>query len=54
MGAVIYGVFQWSQPVLLILASIYVGSGIAIRVGGIIRRHFPPHNPKANPEIQVG
>jgi CDP-diacylglycerol--serine O-phosphatidyltransferase len=54
MGAVIYGIFQWSQPVLLILASIYVGSGIAIRVGGIIRRHFPPHNPKANPEIQVG
>lgn len=54
MGAVIYGIFQWSQPVLLILASIYVGSGIAIRLGGIIRRHFPPHNPKPNPEIQVG
>ncbi len=50
---VIYGIFQWSQPVLLILASIYVCSGIAIRVGGIIRRRFP-HHPKPDPEIQVG
>ena len=40
MGGVIYGIWNWSQPVLLILASIYVGSGIAIRLGGIMRRHF--------------
>ena len=53
MGIVIYGIFYWSQPVLLILASIYVGSGIAIRLGGLIRRHFP-HTPKANPEAQIG
>ena len=53
MGMVIYGIAYWSQPVLLILASIYVGSGIAIRLGGIIRRHFP-HTPKSNPETQVG
>jgi CDP-diacylglycerol---serine O-phosphatidyltransferase len=53
MGGVIFGIFQWSQPVLLILASIYVGSGIAIRLGGVLRRHFP-HTPKPNPETQIG
>ncbi len=53
MGGVIYAIFQWSQPVLLILSATYVGSGIFIRLGGIIRRHFP-HHPKPNPEIQVG
>lgn len=53
MGAVIYGIVYWSQPVLLIMVSIYVSSGIAIRLGGLLRRHFPPH-PKPNPETQVG
>jgi CDP-diacylglycerol--serine O-phosphatidyltransferase len=53
MGIVIYGIAYWSQPVLLILASIYVGSGIAIRLGGLIRRHFP-HHPKPDPETQIG
>ena len=28
MGGVIYGIVYWSQPVLVILASIYVGSGM--------------------------
>ena len=46
MGGVIYGIVYWSQPVLVILASIYVGSGIAIRLGGILRRHFR-RTPKA-------
>ena len=53
MGGVIYGIVYWSQPVLVILASIYVGSGIAIRVGGTLRRHLR-HTPKVNPETQVG
>jgi CDP-diacylglycerol---serine O-phosphatidyltransferase len=53
MGVVIYGIVYWSQPVLVILASIYVGSGIAIRLGGILRRYFRP-TPKPNPETQVG
>ncbi len=53
MGVVIYGIVYWSQPVLVILASIYVGSGIAIRAGGILRRYFR-HAPKPNPEAQVG
>jgi CDP-diacylglycerol---serine O-phosphatidyltransferase len=53
MGGVIYGIVYWSQPVLVILSSIYVGSGIAIRLGGIIRRYVRPA-PKPNPEAQVG
>jgi CDP-diacylglycerol--serine O-phosphatidyltransferase len=53
VAVVIYGIVYWSQPVLVILASIYVGSGIAIRLGGILRRYFRPA-PKPNPETQVG
>jgi CDP-diacylglycerol--serine O-phosphatidyltransferase len=53
MGAVIYGIWNWSEPVLLLIASIYVGSGIAIRVGGIVRRRFR-HHPKPAPETQLG
>jgi CDP-diacylglycerol--serine O-phosphatidyltransferase len=53
MGGVIYGIVYWSQPVLLIIASIYVSSGILIRLGGIVRRYFP-HHPKPSPETQVG
>jgi CDP-diacylglycerol---serine O-phosphatidyltransferase len=51
--AAIFALWNWSQPGLLVVASFYVGSGIAIRVGGIIRRYFP-HHPKPNPETQVG
>jgi len=54
MGGIIYAIWNWSQPVLLLIASLYVGSGIAIRLGGIIRRRMPgkkpPHNrPAENP-----
>src|SRR5579872_213383 len=40
MCGTIYAIWNWSQVVLLILASTYVGSGIAIRAGGSIRRYF--------------
>jgi len=40
MGGVIFAIWNWAQPVLLILASTYVASGILIRAGGIIRRYF--------------
>jgi len=53
IGGVIYGIWNWSQPVLLILTSIYVASGIAIRIGGIVRRYFR-HHPKPGSEIKVG
>lgn len=38
MGALIFLVWNWSQPVLLALASSYVAGGILLRVGGIVRR----------------
>ena len=50
-GALIYLIWNYSQPVLLALASAYVGSGILIRAGGIIKRRFR-HNPQ--PEHQIG
>lgn len=31
-------IWLWAQPVLLAVASAYVASGIAIRIGGIVRR----------------
>jgi CDP-diacylglycerol---serine O-phosphatidyltransferase len=52
MGCIIFGLWNWSQPVLLLIASVYVGSGIAIRLGGILRRRFPS-KPKT-PEAQLG
>jgi CDP-diacylglycerol--serine O-phosphatidyltransferase len=45
LGALIYGFWNYSQAMLLVLSAAYVGSGIAIRLGGIIRRrfkHLPP------------
>lgn len=55
LGALIYAIWNWSQPVLLAMAIAYVGGGIVIRIGGIIRRRFrhTPHPPAA-PEHQVG
>jgi CDP-diacylglycerol--serine O-phosphatidyltransferase len=55
LGALIYLIFIASQVVLLLLATIYVSSGIFIRIGGIIRRHLkhaPP--PPPQPEHQIG
>lgn len=61
MCGVIYAIWNWSQPVLLILASSYVASGIITRAAGIIRRHFfrktPAPGPlpsEKTPERQVG
>jgi CDP-diacylglycerol--serine O-phosphatidyltransferase len=40
MGAVIFGIWNWSQSVLLVLSTAYVASGILIRAGGLIRRYI--------------
>ena len=40
LGGLIYGIWNWPQPVLLALASAYVSSGIFIRIGGIVRRRL--------------
>jgi CDP-diacylglycerol--serine O-phosphatidyltransferase len=55
LGALIYAIWNWSQPVLLGMAIAYVGGGIVIRIGGIIRRRLrhTPHHP-GTPEHQVG
>jgi CDP-diacylglycerol--serine O-phosphatidyltransferase len=53
LAGVIYGIWNWSQPVLLLLASTYVASGIVIRIGGLIRRYLR-HSPRRQAETQVG
>jgi CDP-diacylglycerol--serine O-phosphatidyltransferase len=40
VGALIYGIWNWPEPVLLGLGVAYVGGGIAIRIGGILRRRI--------------
>jgi CDP-diacylglycerol---serine O-phosphatidyltransferase len=52
-GIVIYGIWNYSEPVLLTLAVIYVSTGIVIRGAGIIRRRFRPHPPAPQPEHQA-
>jgi CDP-diacylglycerol--serine O-phosphatidyltransferase len=51
-GVVIYGIWNYSQPVLLTLATIYVSTGIVIRAAGIVRRRFRPQPPAPQPEHQ--
>lgn len=52
LGALIYLIWNYSQPVFLAMAATYVGSGIVIRIGGAIRRRFKSA-PRA-PEHQIG
>lgn len=52
-GALIYLIWNYSQPVLLALAILYVSTGIIIRAGGVIRRRFRPHQPPPQPEHQA-
>ena len=52
-GALIYGIWNYSQPVLVTMAIAYVGSGIVIRIGGIIRR-LRHAGQAPRPEHQVG
>jgi CDP-diacylglycerol--serine O-phosphatidyltransferase len=52
LAGFIYGIWNYAQPVLLILAAAYVGSGIVIRLGGVIRRRLR-HSPPRAPEHQA-
>ncbi len=54
MCAMIYSIWNWSQQVLLVLAGVYVASGILIRIGGLARRIFGRTPPKTTPETQIG
>jgi CDP-diacylglycerol--serine O-phosphatidyltransferase len=40
LGAFIYGMWNYSQLILAAMAAAYVGSGIAIRIGGAVRRRL--------------
>jgi len=62
VGGLIFAIANYSREVLLAMAVGYVGSGIVIRLGGIIRRRFrpAPRGPAStrgypvDPEHQVG
>jgi CDP-diacylglycerol--serine O-phosphatidyltransferase len=53
IGALIYLIWIASEPVLLAMAVAYVGSGIAIRIGGILRRRLRAAR-ASRPEHQIG
>ena len=54
VGCFLYLIWAASQQVLLAIATAYVGSGVAIRLGGIIRRKLHRPGPTPHPEHQVG
>ena len=43
IGSIIYVVWMFSRPALLVMAVGYVASGIVIRIGGIVRRKLRGH-----------
>ncbi|HLY19189.1 MAG TPA: phosphatidylcholine/phosphatidylserine synthase [Bryobacteraceae bacterium] len=55
VGGLVFAIWNYGTVVLPLMAVIYVGSGIAIRLGGIVRRRVqrrPPASPA--PEHQIG
>lgn len=52
LGIVIYLFWHYSQLGLLAMAVVYVGSGVVIRIGGVVRRLFRP-TPPPPPEPTV-
>jgi CDP-diacylglycerol---serine O-phosphatidyltransferase len=53
VGSLIFLIWNYSQAVLLIIPTAYVVSGIAIRIGGIVRRHLR-RTPPRRAEQQIG
>jgi CDP-diacylglycerol--serine O-phosphatidyltransferase len=53
IGALLIMIFLWRQPVILALAGGYAASGVALRLGGIVRRLRRPR-PPAPMEHPVG
>jgi CDP-diacylglycerol--serine O-phosphatidyltransferase len=52
-GILIVLIWNYSQPVLLAMATVYTASGIVVRIGGIVRRRMFRPAPPA-PEHQAG
>ncbi|MFN7923508.1 MAG: CDP-diacylglycerol--serine O-phosphatidyltransferase [Bryobacteraceae bacterium] len=54
-GCLIYLLWNYSQAVLLAMATVYCGSGIVIRIGGAIKRRFSKQMPPApHPHTGLG
>ena len=53
-GGLIYATWNYSQTVFLLLAAAYVGSGMLIRLGGIVRRRLRHAPPPARAEHPIG
>jgi CDP-diacylglycerol--serine O-phosphatidyltransferase len=51
LGSLIYLIWNYSQPVLLGMATAYTASGMLVRIGGLIRRR-PNAPPSPQPESQ--
>jgi CDP-diacylglycerol--serine O-phosphatidyltransferase len=54
VGGVAFLIWEWPQPVLLAAASAYLTSGIAIRIGGLIRRRKRSRPAAPVAEHQIG
>lgn len=53
LGSLIYLIWNYSQPVLLAMGVVYTGSGIAIRIGGLIRRMLKKSDVPPRPHEQT-
>ena len=47
LGSLIYLTWNYSQAMLLVLGVMYVGSGIAVRLGGLLKRASRPAGAEA-------
>ena len=57
LGGLVYAIWNYGHVVLPLMALVYVGGGIAIRLGGILRRYVLRRRvgaPPGAPERQVG
>jgi CDP-diacylglycerol---serine O-phosphatidyltransferase len=54
VGCAAFLIWEWSQPFLLAAASFYAFTGIAIRIGGVLRRYRRARTGAPVPEHQVG
>ncbi len=41
LAAFLYMIWNFSKPLLLALSVLYIGSGIVVRIAGLVRRHGP-------------
>jgi CDP-diacylglycerol--serine O-phosphatidyltransferase len=53
LGMLFYLIMNFSQPVLLVIAIAYVGSGIVVRIGGSLRRRLRRSDPAPHAEQQT-